>query len=144
MYDNDPEDLETLGWDRFVAGVWESIFTGYRSNRGIRTIGRRWSDLLQGGIGCSEQVADEVIRLPVVLRQDRDLLSIRDPERLTRAMEEVLADTGQELAELDLIRPAERAELLAAFGKLFDFLCGENHDQDDDQYYEPDEEPAGA
>ncbi|HYK29204.1 MAG TPA: hypothetical protein VEV61_14665, partial [Streptosporangiaceae bacterium] len=95
------------------------------------------------GIGCSEQVADEVIRLPVVLRQDRNLLSIRDPERLTRAMQEVLADTGQELAELDLIAPAERAELLAAFGKLFDFLCGENHDQVDDQY-EADEEPAGA
>jgi len=122
VYDNDPEDLETLGWDRFVAGVWESIFLGYRSSSGIRTLGRRWSDLLQGGLGCSEQVADVLVRAQVVDRQDRVLMSVRDPGRLITAMDQVLADIGAELADLDVIRPADRADLLAALARMRGFL----------------------
>ena len=79
MYYSDATDLEELGWDRFISGTWEAIFVDYRSSAGIRSIGRRWSDLLQAGLGCSQQLADELVRGQVVIRQDRDLMSIRDP-----------------------------------------------------------------
>ncbi len=54
MYYADTADIEELGWDRFVSGAWETIFVDYRSTAGIRSICRRWSDLLQAGLGCSE------------------------------------------------------------------------------------------
>ena len=58
MYYSDLQDIEEIGWDRFVSGAWETIFVGYRSTIGIRSIARRWSDLLQAGLGCSQEVAD--------------------------------------------------------------------------------------
>jgi len=125
MYDYDLGEIEEIGWDRFVAQAWESIFVGYRSMSGIRTMGRRWSDLLQGGLGCSEDVADRLVRYQVVDRQDRDLMAVRDPEQLVAAMDEVLADIGFDLAdETDVagIGPAERDALLAAHARLRGFL----------------------
>jgi hypothetical protein len=122
VYYGDATDVEELGWDRVVSGAWETIFVDYRGTAGIRSIGRRWSDLLQVGIGCSQQVADELVRRQVVIRQDRDLMSIRDPGRLLAAMDEVLADMGPDLAELDDLRPAERADLIAAHRDLREFL----------------------
>ena len=122
MYDNDLADIEEIGWDRFIYGAWEAIFLGYRSFGGIRSIGRRWSDLLQAGLGCPEEIADVLVRDQVIVRQDRDLMAIKDPERLLAAMDEVLADIGSELAELDRIRPADRERLLAAHGALTKFL----------------------
>ena len=38
MYDHDPEEVESLGWEEFIARQWESIFTGYRSWTGLRTM----------------------------------------------------------------------------------------------------------
>jgi hypothetical protein len=122
VYYGDATDVEELGWDRVVSGAWETIFVDYRGTAGIRSIGRRWSDLLQVGIGCSQRVADELVRRQVVIRQDRDLMSIRDPGRLLGAMDEVLADMGPDLAEIDDLRPAERADLIAAHRDLRDFL----------------------
>lgn len=136
MYDNDPDDVEALGWDRFVTGVWESIFVGYRSFSGIRTIGRRWSDLLQGGLGCSEGLADELVRAEIILRQDRDLLVMKDPDELMRAMGQALADIGTDLAEDDSLDPAERSRLLAAHAELWQFLR--------DDTFGPDEDETGA
>jgi hypothetical protein len=122
VYYGDTTDIEELGWDRFISGAWETIFVDYRSTAGIRSICRRWSDLLQVGLGCSQEVADELVRVQVMMRQDRDLMSIRDPERLLAAMDEVLADIGADLADLDEVRPAERADLTAAHRRLRDFL----------------------
>lgn len=122
VYYGDATDVAELGWDRVVSGAWETIFVDYRGTAGIRSIGRRWSDLLQVGIGCSQQVADELVRRQVVVRQDRDLMSIRDPGRLLAAMDEVLADMGTDLAELDDLQPAERADLIAAHRDLREFL----------------------
>jgi hypothetical protein len=121
VYDNDLADIEEIGWDRFIYGAWEAIFLGYRSS-GVRSIGRRWSDLLQAGLGCPEEIADVLVRDQVIVRQDRDLMAIKDPERLLAAMDEVLADIGAELAELDGITPADRERLLSAHGALTDFL----------------------
>jgi hypothetical protein len=122
VYDNDIADVEEIGWDRFVSGAWESIFVGYRSMSGIRTIGRRWSDLLQAGLGCSEEIADLLVRSQVVMRQDRDLMAVRDPEQLLAGMDQVLADVGDELTSLPEIQPADRAVLLASHARLRGFL----------------------
>jgi hypothetical protein len=126
VYDGDVQDIDEIGWDRFVSEVWESIFVGYRSASGIRTICRRWSDLLQGGLGCTEELADELVRDLVMIPQDRDLMIIRDPEQLLAAMHEVLGEVGAALAEAEAgwppVPPAELAELLAAHARLCQFL----------------------
>jgi len=122
VYFGDTVDIEELGWDRFISGAWEAIFVDYRSTAGIRSICRRWSDLLQAGLGCSQEVADELVRTQVMMRQDRDLMSIRDPERLLAAMDEVLGDIGADLADLDEVRPAERGTLITAHRELRGFL----------------------
>jgi hypothetical protein len=121
MYDNDLADIEEIGWDRFIYGAWEGIYLAYRS-AGVRSIGRRWSDLLQAGLGCTQELADVLVRDQVIVRQDRDLMAIKDPERLLAAMAEVLADIGSELGELAGFAPADRASLLAAHQRLADFL----------------------
>jgi hypothetical protein len=122
VYYGDTTDIEELGWDRFISGAWETIFVDYRSTAGIRSICRRWSDLLQAGLGCSQEVADELVRTQVMMRQDRDLMAIRDPEQLLAAMDDVLADIGAELAELDEVPPAERSKLTTAHRELRGFL----------------------
>lgn len=122
MYFSDLEDIEEIGWDRFICGAWEAIFVGYRSMAGIRSIARRWSDLLQAGLGCSEEIADLLLREQVVVRQDRNLMTIKDPERLLGAMDEVLRDIGADIAELPEIGPSDRDRLLAAHGALREFL----------------------
>jgi hypothetical protein len=122
VYDNDLADIEEIGWDRFIYGAWEAIFLGYRSFGGIRSIGRRWSDLLQAGLGCPEETADILVRDQVIVRQDRDLMAIKDPERLVGAMAEVLADIGSELGELAGITPADRERLQAAHQRLTEFV----------------------
>jgi hypothetical protein len=122
VYDEDLADIDEIGWDRFIYGAWEAIFLGYRSFGGIRSIGRRWSDLLQAGLGCPEEIADILVRDQVIVPQDRDLMAIKDPERLMAAMAAVLADIGSELAELAGIGLADREGLLAAHQRLTQFL----------------------
>jgi hypothetical protein len=122
MYENDPGDIDEIGWDNFVTGVWESIFVGYNSSAGIRTLGRRWSDLLQGGIGCSQQVADELVKTAIMQREDRAILRERDALVMLSAMDEVLADMGSDLAQMYEIEPAERSRLLAEHARLREFL----------------------
>ena len=122
MYFSDLEDIEEIGWDRFICGAWEAIFVGYRSTAGIRSIARRWSDLLQAGLGCPEEIADLLLREQVVVRQDRNLMTIKDPERLLGAMDEVLSDIDADIAELPEIGPSDRDRLLAAHRALREFL----------------------
>jgi hypothetical protein len=52
VYDHDPDDVAVLGWEDFIVQLWESIFFGYRSWTGLRTLGRRWSDLIEVGLDC--------------------------------------------------------------------------------------------
>jgi hypothetical protein len=122
VYDYTEVDLEELGWDRFVTAVWESIFVGYHRFTGIRTIGRRWSDLLQGGLGCSQEVADELVRTQIMLMEGRTALASKDPMIALAAMQDVLADMGGDLAELPEVPEDERSRLLAQLGRLRTFL----------------------
>ena len=47
MYDHDPDEVAPLDWEEFVLRQWESIFVGYRTWTGLRTQGRRWTDLIE-------------------------------------------------------------------------------------------------
>ena len=101
VYDHDAEEVAALGWEKFIARQWESIFIGYRSNAGLRRICRRWSDLLEVGLGCPQDVADLLVRNEIVDRADRDLESITDAGNLVAGMATVLADVRTDLLELD-------------------------------------------
>jgi len=101
VYDHDLEEVTALGWEEFIARQWESIFIGYRSNAGLRRICRRWSDLLEVGLGCPQDVADLLVRNEIVDRADRDLESITDAGNLVAGMATVLADVRTDLLELD-------------------------------------------
>ncbi len=122
MYENDPADIAEVGWEKFVTGIWESIFVGYQTGRGVRTLGRRWSDLLQAGMDCSQELADELVRLEIVQREDRVTLRRRDPLELLAAMDDILADMGDDLADVDTVRPGERAALTTGLARLRSFL----------------------
>jgi len=118
VYDHDPEDVAALGWDEFIARQWESIFTGYRSKTGLRRICRRWSDLLEVGLGCSQDVADLLVRNEILDRADRDLEGAADAGALVTGMVGVLADVRADLLALDGATPG----LLDAHSRLVSFL----------------------
>jgi hypothetical protein len=100
VYDHDPEDVDVLGWDEFIARQWESIFVGYRTGRGLRRTGRRWSDLIQAGLGCPQEIADMLVRSQVIDRVDRDLEGTRNATDVVAGMYDVLAGMGADLRAL--------------------------------------------
>src|SRR5215510_2096499 len=87
VYDHHAEEVAALGWEKFIAG--------------LRRICRRWSDLLEVGLGCPQDVADLLVRNEIVDRADRDLESITDAGNLVAGMATVLADVRTDLLELD-------------------------------------------
>jgi hypothetical protein len=100
VYDYDAEDVDILGWDEFIARQWESIFAGYRTGRGIRKTGRRWCDLMQAGLGCSQEMADLLVRSQIVGRVDRDLEGLADSQAVLSGMYQALADMRADLVEM--------------------------------------------
>lgn len=122
VYDHDPEDVASLGWEEFVARQWESIFTGYRSWTGLRKMGRRWCDLVEAGLGCTQEIADELVRVEVIDRPDRDLEGTRDVGALVAGMAGVLADMGADLTEMSGLGPEVTVSLLEQHAKLVSFI----------------------
>jgi hypothetical protein len=118
VYDHDPDEVSVLGWDEFVARQWESIFIGYRSATGLRKICRRWSDLIEAGLGCSQEVADLLVRAEILDRADRDLEGMTGAAELVAGMAGVLADIGFDLLEMAEVRPEQRAGLLEKHRRL--------------------------
>ena len=100
MYDNDPEEVEALGWEEFIARQWESIFAGYRSLVGLRAVCRRWSDLIEVGLGCSQDVADQLVEATLIECADRDLEGTADAQDLVSGMIGVLADLRPGILDL--------------------------------------------
>ena len=123
MYDHDPEDVAALGWEEFIARQWESIFAGCRSTTGLRKVGRRWSDLLEAGLGCSQDVADLLVRKEIIDRADRDLEGTADAQGLVTGMLAVLADVRSGLLEVAGTLDGT-AGLLEAHARLLGFLRG--------------------
>lgn len=99
MYDHDPDEVTRLGWEEFVARQWESIFIGYRSWTGLRTMGRRWGDLIEAGLGCPQDVADWLVRELIIHGPDRGLESA-DAPGIVAGMVGVLADLRAGLADM--------------------------------------------
>jgi hypothetical protein len=122
VYDHEPEEVECLGWEEFILRQWESIFTGYRSWVGLRTMGRRWSDLIEVGLGCSQDVADELVRAEVIDRQDRDLEGAADAQTVVSGMAGVITDIGADLAEMNDQAPELSASLLEQHARLLGFI----------------------
>jgi hypothetical protein len=121
VYDHDPEDVAALGWEEFIARQWESIFAGYRSKTGLRKVGRRWSDLLEVGLGCPQDVADLLVRKEIIDRADRDLEGVTDAHGLVTGMLAVLADVRADLLEVPGT-PDGAAGLLEAHARLLTFV----------------------
>lgn len=118
VYDHDPDEVSVLGWDEFIARQWESIFVGYRSATGLRKICRRWSDLIEAGLGCSQDIADLLVRAEILDRADRDLEGLTRAAELVSGMAEVLADIRFDLLEMAEIGPDQRAGLLERHRQL--------------------------
>lgn len=118
MYDHDPEEVTLLGWEEFVLRQWESIFIGYRRPTGLRKTCRRWSDLFEAGLGCSQEVADALVRAAIVDRADRDLEGAARVGDLLAGMTEVVTELGLDLAGLDWLSADQRAGLLERHQRL--------------------------
>ena len=118
MYDHDPEDVDVLGWDEFISRQWESIFAGYRSGSGIRRTGRRWSDLIQAGLGCPQELADLLVRRQIIDRADRDLEGARNAAEILAGMYDALGDMRADLVELAEDGQPAAASLLGGHARL--------------------------
>ena len=124
VYDHDSDDVAVLGWEEFILRQWESLFTGYRSWAGLRTIGRRWSDLIEAGLGCSQDVADGLVSAAVINGPDRHLEGA-DAVAVVSGMTGVLADIPAALTGMAGLEPAVTATLLERHVRLLSFV----HDQ---------------
>ena len=100
MYDHDQGELEDLGWEEFIRRQWDAVYTAYRTGRGRRTLCRGWADLLEAGLGCPQDAADELVRLEILDRADRDLEGTADPRALVTGMTQVIADVRIDLLGL--------------------------------------------
>lgn len=129
MYDHDREDIDVLGWEEFILRQWESIFLGYRSTAAVRTVGRRWSDLVEVGIGCSQDIADELVREQIVEREDRTLASAPNSTALLDEMTEVLEGLADALIRMPEIPADQLADLLRRHARLVRVITGEPEDE---------------
>jgi len=131
VYDHDPEDVLALGWEEFIARQWESIFAGYRARAGLRRICRRWSDLFEAGLGCSQDVADLLVRSEIIDRADRDLEGTIDAADLVAEMAAVLADARTDLLDLAGATDRPATGLIEAHARLLSFIRGYAFGTDD-------------
>lgn len=122
MYDHEPGEVAELGWEEFILRQWELIFTGYRSWTGLRTQGRRWTDLIEAGLGCSQDVADQLVSEAVIRGPDRNLEGAADPAAVVSGMTEALADMPAALAALPGLPPATIDGLLRQHARLLSFI----------------------
>ena len=131
MYDHDREDIDVLGWEEFILRQWESIFLGYRSTAAVRTVGRRWCDLIEAGLGCSQDIANELVRTEVIEREDRHLADADSPSELLAEMADVLEDLPAALSRLPRIPPGQLDDLIAQHARLVGVLIGVTGDDED-------------
>jgi hypothetical protein len=131
VYDHDLEEVTNLGWDDFIVRQWESIFVGYRSWTGLRTICRRWSDLIEIGLGCSQDIADRLVKAEIINRTDRGLEGAADARAVLSGMVGVLADVWADLADMRELEPHVSARLLDQHARLLSFVQAQAFGQDD-------------
>jgi hypothetical protein len=122
VYDHDLSEVEQLGWEEFIARQWESIFVGYRSWTGLRTMGRRWSDLIEVGLGCSPGMADHLVRSSLIYAQDQGLQERADAQAVVSRMIGVIADLRSDLAGMAGQAPEASVRLLDQHDRLLGFI----------------------
>lgn len=122
MYDHDPCEVEELGWEEFIARQWESIFIGYRAWVGLRRMGRRWSDLFEAGLGCSQEIADRLVQNGLINGPDRGLQEGTDAQSVVSGMIGVLTDLRADLAGMAEREPEVSSRLLAQHARLLRFV----------------------
>ncbi len=122
MYDHDPDEVAELGWEEFILRQWESIFIGYRTWTGLRTQGRRWTDLIEAGLGCTPELANELVNATVIRGPDRNLECAADPAAVVAGMTEALAEMPAALAGLPGLGPAAIGALLRQHARLLSFI----------------------
>ena len=122
MYDHDFSEVEQLGWEEFIARQWESIFVGYRSWTGLRTMGRRWSDLIEVGLGCSPGMANQLVRSGLIYGQDHGFQERTDAQAVVSGMIGVLTDLRSDLAEMAEQEPEASTTLLEQHARLLRFI----------------------
>ena len=122
VYDHDLDEVEVLGWEEFIARQWEWTFAGYRSGIGLRRMCRRWSDLIEIVLGCSQAVADVLVRAEVIDRADRDLEGTADAQAVVSGMVGVLADLRADLLDMGEAEPELSVRLLEQHARLLSFI----------------------
>jgi hypothetical protein len=122
VYDHDPEEVELLGWEEFIARQWESIFIGYRSWVARRSMARRWSDLFEVGLGCPEEIASWLARVEIMDRADHDLEGAANAEALVSGMIGVVADVRADLAAMGDLEPDLPGTILDQHTRLLSFV----------------------
>ena len=137
VYDHDPSEVEVLGWEEFIACQWESIFAGYRSWVGLRRMGRRWSDLIEAGLGCSQEIADRLVKDGLIDGQDRGLQEGTDAQFVVSGMIGVLTDFRAGLAGMAELGPEVLSGLLARHARLLGFIRAVALARDDSEALEP-------
>ena len=129
MYDHEPDDVSVLGWEDFILEQWESIFFGYRSWAGLRTLGRRWSDLIEAGLGCSPEVADALVSAGVINGPDR-INGAGDAAAVVSGMTDVLARIQGALGDVAGLEPGVTATLLKQHARLLSFIRAQASNRD--------------
>jgi hypothetical protein len=122
VYDHDPDDVAVLGWEEFTLRQWESIFIGYRSWAGLRRLGRRWSDLIEAGLGCSQELADRLVNATVINGPDGHLEGAADAAAIVSGMTDVLARIPTALTDIADLEPGATATLLNQHARLLSFI----------------------
>jgi hypothetical protein len=122
VYDHDPDDVALLGWEEFTLRQWESIFVCYRSWTGLRTLGRRWSDLIEVGLGCSQGLADRLVNAAVINDPGGQLEGAADAAAIVSGMTEVLARIPAVLTDIAGLEPGVAATLLKRHRHLLGFI----------------------
>jgi hypothetical protein len=132
VYEHDLDDIADLGWAEFILRQWESIYIGYRSWSGLRKTGRRWSDLIEAGLDCSQDIADRLVRDTIINGPDRRLEGAADADVVVRGMVSVLADMQAALASMDDLEPADIATLRERHARLLALISAEVLGEEDD------------
>ena len=91
---------------------------------GTAWLGREYAgQAVAAGLGCSQDVADLLVRKQIIDRADRDLEGATDAHGLVTGMLAVLADVRADLPEA-AGAPDGAAGLLEAHARLFSFVRG--------------------
>jgi hypothetical protein len=131
VYDHDPDEVKALGWEEFVLRQWESIFICYRSWTGLRTLGRRWSDLIEAGLGCSQHMADRLVKAAVINGPGSHPEGTSDAADIVSGMRDVLARIPAALTGMADLGPGATATLLGQHARLLSFIQEQVPDAND-------------